>query len=129
MIQLNSYLKIIDNTGVNLVQCIKVLGTSNKSFARVGDVIIVSVKKVFPYYFSYQKKFKYYLKGSIQRALIVFSRGSLKRTEGIYLRFFFNAAILIDRKGVPGSNRIKVPVPMEVCKKYNSVGSISNFIV
>lgn len=129
MIQLTSYLKIVDNTGVNLVQCIKVLGTSNKKIARIGDIIIVSIKKIFPYYFSYQKKIKFYLKGSVQRALIVSSKSTLNRAKGIYLKIYCNGAVLVDNKGVPGSNRIKNPIPMEVCKKFNSVGSISNLII
>lgn len=129
MVQLNTFLRIVDNSGVSLVQCIKVLGTSDKRVAFVGDIVIVSVKKLLPFSFSYEKKVRHFLKGSVQRALIVFTRTSFKRCNGVYLKFFQNGAVLVDRKGIPGSNRIKSPIPMEICKQFNAVGSISNIIL
>ncbi|MEA3500545.1 MAG: 50S ribosomal protein L14 [Candidatus Marinimicrobia bacterium] len=106
MIQVESRLKVADNTGAKQVQCIKVPGGTRRRYATIGDVIVVSVKKAIP---SGTAK-----KGEIYRAVIVRTKKEVGRKDGTYIRFDENAAVLIDEQGEPSGTRIFGPVAREL---------------
>ena len=90
MIQVESMLKVADNTGAKKLQCIKVLGGNKKRYARLGDIFTVTVKEAVPH--STVKK------GEVLHAVLVRSKKETRRADGSYVRFDDNAAVIIDRK-------------------------------
>ncbi len=109
MIQTNSRLKVADNTGAKRVMCIRVLGGSRVRYARIGDLIIVSVKDAMP-----GGSVK---KGEVARAVVVRTKEGVKRSDGSSIRFDENAAVLIDDQGEPRGTRIFGPVTRELREK------------
>jgi len=109
MIQMQTVLKIADNSGARSVQCIKVLGGSKRRFARVGDIIVVSVKSALPN--------GRVSKGSVQRAVVVRTAYPVRRKDGLDVRFDANAAVIINTKGEPVGTRIFGPVTRELRDK------------
>ena len=110
MIQVESKLKVTDNSGAKKVQCIKVLGGYKRRYARVGDVIIVAVKEATPH-----TPIK---KGDVVRAVVVRTKKEIGREDGTYLRFDDNACVIIDKeKPEPKATRIFGPVPREIRRK------------
>ena len=109
MIQMQTNLDVADNSGARRVQCIKVLGGSMRRWATVGDVIVVSVKEAIP-----RGRVK---KGDVHRAVIVRTRFPVRRTDGSFLRFDRNAAVLISKEGEPIGTRIFGPVTRELRSK------------
>jgi len=107
MIQLNSVIPIIDNSGAKSVKCIKILKES--SFAGLGDTILVALQKVTP-----NKKVK---KGEVSKSLIIGLKKEIKREDGRTLKFSENAAILLNKKDMPQGSRILGLVPLELRKK------------
>lgn len=106
MIQVETVLDVADNSGAKKVQCIKVLGGSKRRYARVGDVITVSVKVAIP-----RGKVK---KGEVARAVVVRTRKETIRDDGSYIRFDSNAVVLINKQGEPIGTRIFGPVTREL---------------
>lgn len=106
MIQMNSMLKVADNSGAKRVQCIKVLGGSKRRTASVGDVIVVAVKDALPN--------AAIRKGNVERAVIVRTKKEYRRTDGTYIRFDDNACVLIDAAKNPKGKRIFGPVAREL---------------
>ncbi len=106
MIQVESRLRVADNTGARELMCIKVLGGSRKRYARVGDQIIATVKEAIP-----NGMVK---KGEVVKALVVRTKKSLKRDDGSYIRFDENAAVIIDEANNPQGTRIFGPVTREL---------------
>ncbi len=109
MIQVQSRLNVADNTGAKKVQCIKVLGGTGRRYARVGDVIVVSVKDAIP-----GGAVK---KGDISNAVIVRTKKEYRRRDGSYIRFDENAAVLIGTDKEPKGTRIFGPVARELREK------------
>jgi len=109
MIQERSILTVADNSGAKIIQCFRVLGATRRRYARIGDVIVASVKKAEP-----RKAIK---KKDIVRAVIIRQKQPLRRADGSYVRFDENAAILIDAKREPRATRIFGPVPREIKEK------------
>ena len=109
MIQQETRLRVADNTGAKEIMCIKVLGGSRRRFATLGDVIICSVKSVIP-----GSEVK---KKSIVRAVIVRVRQPSRRSDGSYIRFDSNAAVMIDADGNPIGTRIFGAVARELREK------------
>jgi len=109
MIQQESRLKVADNTGAKEVLCIKVLGGSRKKYAKVGDLIVVTVKKAIP-----ASNLK---KGEVHRAIIVRTKKEIKRRDGSYIRFDDNAAVIIDSNLEPRGTRVFGPVARELREK------------
>lgn len=109
MVQMQSYLKIADNTGAKEIMCIRVLGGSRKRYANIGDVIVASVKKAAP-----GGSVK---KGDIVRAVIVRSKKGVRRDDGSYIRFDENAAVIIKEDKNPSGTRIFGPVARELREK------------
>lgn len=109
MIQVESKLRVADNTGAKVVQCIKVLGGTGRRYARVGDVIVVAVKQAIP---GGMVK-----KGEISNAVVVRTKKEIGRPDGTYIRFDENAAVLINAQGEPNGTRIFGPVARELREK------------
>ncbi|MEJ6949573.1 50S ribosomal protein L14 [Natronospora cellulosivora (SeqCode)] len=109
MIQSESRLKVADNTGAREILCVKVLGGSRKRYARVGDVIVASVKEAIP---GGMVK-----KGEVVKAVVVRTKKEFKRPDGSYLRFDENAAVIIDNTNNPRGTRVFGPVARELRNK------------
>lgn len=106
MIQAFTRLNVADNTGAKEIMCIKVIGGSKRRYARVGDVIIASVKKAIP-----TAKVK---KGKVVKAVIVRTAKEIQRENGALIRFDDNAAVVLDDKREPVGTRIFGPIAREV---------------
>lgn len=106
MIQTQTVLEIADNSGARRVQCIKVLGGSHRRYARVGDIIKVSVKEAIP-----RGKVK---KGDVLNAVVVRTRQGVRRQDGSLIRFDENAAVLLNANKQPIGTRIFGPVTREL---------------
>jgi large subunit ribosomal protein L14 len=109
MIQQESRLRIADNTGAKEIQCIRVLGGSARRYGGVGDVIVASVKQATP--MSSVKK------GEVVRAVIVRTAKEYGRSDGSYIRFDENAAVILDDHQNPKGTRIFGPVGRELRDK------------
>lgn len=118
MVQMQSYLKVADNTGAKEIMCIRVLGGSRKRYANIGDVIVASVKKAAP-----GGSVK---KGDIIKAVIVRSKKGMRRDDGSYIRFDENAAVIIKEDKNPSGTRIFGPVARELREKeYTKILSLA----
>lgn len=106
MIQVQSYLDVADNSGARRVMCIKVLGGSHRRYARIGDVIKVTVKEAIP-----RGKVK---KGQVLNALVVRTKKGVRRNDGSLIRFDDNAAILLNNQAAPIGTRVFGPVTREL---------------
>ena len=109
MIQEETNLKVADNSGAKSVRCIRVLGGSDRRYAGVGDIIVVSVKSAIP-----GGTVK---KGEVSRAVIVRTVKETRRKDGSYIKFDENAAVLINNQNEPRGTRIFGPVARELREK------------
>ena len=116
MIQLQSYLKSADNTGAKQLQCIKVLGGTNRVYANIGDVIVCSVKEATPG--------GVVKKGDVVKAVIVRTKSGVHRKDGSIIRFDENAAVIIKDDNNPQGTRIFGPIARELREK-NYMKSLS----
>lgn len=122
MIQMQTRLTVADNTGARELMCIKVLGGSRRRFANVGDIIVCSVKNVIPG--SDVKK------GAVVRAVIVRCKQPTRRTDGSYVRFDSNAAVLIDNDKNPRGTRIFGAVARELRERnFMKIVSLASEVV
>ena len=106
MIQMQTTLKVADNSGARKVQCIKVLGGSHRRYAVIGDIIKVSIKEAIP-----RGKVK---KGDVYNAVVVRTAKGVRRSDGSLIRFDDNAAVLLNTKNEPIGTRIFGPVTREL---------------
>ena len=109
MIQMESYLKVADNTGAKEIHCIRVLGGSKRKYGNIGDVIVASVRKAAP-----GGTVK---KGEVVKAVIVRTKRGVRREDGTYVRFDENAAVIIKEDRNPRGTRIFGPVARELREK------------
>ncbi|MEL6746669.1 MAG: 50S ribosomal protein L14 [Pseudomonadota bacterium] len=109
MIQDETNLDVADNSGARRVQCIKVLGGSKRKYARVGDIIVVSVKEAIP-----KGRVK---KGQVMKAVVVRTAAPVHRADGSLIRFDRNAAVLVNNNKEPVGTRIFGPVTRELRAK------------
>lgn len=122
MIQQESRLKVADNTGAREILCIKVLGGSKRRYARIGDVITATVKQAIP-----EGTVK---KGEIVRAVIVRTKKEIRRSDGTYIKFDENAAVIIAEDKNPIGTRIFGPVARELRdKQYMRIVSLAPEVV
>ena len=122
MIQQESMVRIADNTGAKRALCIRVLGGTRRRYARVGDVIVVSIKDALP-----NAGVK---KGEVARAVIVRTVKEMRRKDGSYIRFDENAAVLINEGGEPRGTRIFGPVGRELReKRYMKIVSLAPEVI
>ena len=118
MIQQESILRIVDNTGAKSALCIRVLGGSGRRYASVGDVVVATVKDAIP-----NAGIK---KGEIVQAVVVRTAKETGRRDGTYIRFDDNAAVLINAQGEPVGTRIFGPVGRELReKRYMKIVSLA----
>jgi large subunit ribosomal protein L14 len=106
MIQTETVLEVADNSGARKVACIRVLGGSRRRYASVGDLIVVSVKDAIP-----NARVK---KGEVRRAVVVRTARAIARSDGSYIRFDDNAAVILDNQKEPIGTRIFGPVAREL---------------
>ncbi|HIE04202.1 MAG TPA: 50S ribosomal protein L14 [Candidatus Latescibacteria bacterium] len=110
MIQPYSRLRVADNTGAREVMCIQVLGGGNPKYARVGDVIVASVKDVLPG--------GSVRKGDVVKAVVVRTKKEVKREDGSLVRFDENAVVLVDDRMEPRGTRVFGPVARELRERH-----------
>lgn len=121
MIQHRTMLNVADNSGGKLVQCIKVLGGTRKRYARLGDIIVITVKIAEP-----RKLVK---KKEVHRALVVRQKAPFRRPDGSYIRFDDNAVVILEGQE-PKGGRIFGPVPREIKEKgFNKIASLAEELV
>ena len=106
MVQMESYLKVADNTGAKEIHCIRVLGGSKRKYGNIGDIIVASVRKATP-----GGTVK---KGDVVKAVIVRTTRGIRREDGSYVRFDENAAVIIKEDRNPRGTRIFGPVAREL---------------
>lgn len=106
MIQMQTELDVADNSGAKIVECIKVLGGSKRRYARVGDIIKITVKEAIP-----RGRVK---KGEVLFAVVVRTKSGVRRADGSLIRFDTNAAVLLNAKYEPIGTRIFGPVTREL---------------
>jgi len=109
MILVETLLDVADNSGAKKVKCFRLLGGSKRKYARIGDIIVCSVKEATPHA---QVK-----KGEVVKAVIVRTKKELRRKDGSYIRFDDNAAVLINDDNNPKGTRIFGPVARELREK------------
>ena len=118
MIQQMSELDVADNSGARRVRCIKVLGGTKRRYASLGDIIVVSIKEAVP-----DAKVK---KGDVKKAVVVRVKKEVRRSDGTYIRFDVNSAVLINEQGEPVGTRIFGPVARELrAKKFMKIVSLA----
>ena len=118
MIQFRTVLDVADNSGAKKVQCIKVLGGSRRRYARIGDVIVVTVRETDP-----RSAVK---KGEVKKAVVVRTRKEIRRPNGTYIKFDVNSAVLINDNREPLGTRIFGPVARELrAKKFMRILSLA----
>ena len=121
MLQLRSIVDVADNSGAKKVGIFKVLGGSGKKFARIGDIVVVSVKVAEP-----RKAVK---KKDILKAVVVRQRQPFRRKDGSYVRFDDNAVVILDGEE-PKGGRIFGPIPREIKEKgFNTIASLADEVV
>jgi len=108
MIQAETKLKVADNTGATIIECFKVLGGSRKRYAKIGDIIVASVKAAEPRGVVKKK--------AVVRAVIVRQKKSLRRKDGSYIRFDENAAVIVEGTD-PKGTRVFGPIAREIREK------------
>ena len=122
MIQMESYLKVADNTGAKEIHCIRVLGGSKRKYGNIGDVIVASVRKA-----STGGTVK---KGEVVKAVIVRTKRGVRREDGSYVRFDENAAVIIKEDKNPKGTRIFGPVARELRERdYMKILSLAPEVI
>ena len=115
-------LEVADNSGAKKVQCIKVMGGSHKRYARLGDIVVVSIKEALP-----EGNVK---KGTVAKAVVVRTKKDTRRPDGSYIRFDQNAVVLINPEGDPIGTRIFGPVARELrWKEFMKIVSLAPEVV
>ncbi|HNZ26548.1 MAG TPA: 50S ribosomal protein L14 [Spirochaetota bacterium] len=118
MIQMETMLKVADNSGAKMVKCIKVIGGSKRRYASIGDVIVVTVKECIP-----NSPIK---KGTVLKGVIVRINREYKRSDGSYIKFDDNAIVIIDANKNPKGTRVFGPVARELREKdYMKIVSLA----
>jgi len=122
MIQMQTRLEVADNSGAKTVMCIKVLGGTRRRYARIGDVIIASVKRAIP-----GSEVK---QGAVVRGVVVRQKSNLRRDDGSYVRFDTNAIVILDEEGNPKGTRIFGAVARELReRKFMKIISLAPEVV
>jgi large subunit ribosomal protein L14 len=118
VIQTQTYLDVADNSGAKKVMCIKVLGGTRRKYATLGDIIVVAVKEAIP-----NSKVK---KGDVMKAVIVRTSREIRRSDGSYIKFDANSAVLINAQKEPIGSRIFGPVARELrAKRFMKIISLA----
>lgn len=122
MIQPQTILKVIDNSGAKVIRCFRVLGGTRRRYAEIGDFIVASVQIAEP-----RREVK---KKAVVKAMVVRQKKAFRRKDGSYIRFNENAAVLINEKKEPLGNRIFGPIPREIKEKgYGKIAGLAPELV
>nr|YP_009397072.1 ribosomal protein L14 [Spyridia filamentosa]ARW66258.1 ribosomal protein L14 [Spyridia filamentosa] len=122
MIQTQSYLNIADNSGAKRIMCIQVLGTSNPSYGKIGDIIVGVVKDALP-----NMPVK---RSDVVRAVIVRTKKAMRRSDGMSIRFDDNAAVIINKENNPRGTRVFGPIAKELRdKNFSKIISLAPEVV
>ena len=122
MIQMQTRLDVADNTGARIVMAIRVLGVGNRYYAKLGDIVVGTVKKAMP-----GGNIK---TGEVVRGVVVRTRKPVRRTDGSYVRFDRNAIVLIDKQNNPRGTRIFGAVARELrAKNFMKIISLASEVV
>jgi len=122
MIQPQTILKVIDNSGAKVIRCFRVLGGTKRRYAEIGDFIVASVQIAEP-----RREVK---KKAVVKAMVVRQKKAFRRKDGSYIRFNENAAVLINEKKEPLGNRIFGPIPREIKEKgYSKIAGLAPELV
>ncbi len=122
MIQERTILNVADNSGARKIRCFRILGGTRRRYARIGDIFVASVQEAEP-----RKNVK---KKDVVKAVLVRSRAAYRRTDGSYVRFDDNAAVIIDAKKEPVATRIFGPMPRELkAKGFEKIMTMAEEIV
>ena len=123
MIQPRTMLKVVDNTGAKIIQCIQVSGSSRKRYAEIGEIIVAVVKEAEP-----RRIVKTH---EIVRALVIRQKKNFRRPDGSYIRFDDNAAVILEGKTKePKGGRITGPMPKEIKEKgFEKIASLAEEII
>lgn len=122
MLQAESWVKVADNSGAKMVEVFRIPGGTRKHYARLGEIVIASVKEAEP-----RKSVK---KKDIVKCVIIRTAAPVRRKDGSYIRFDSNAVVLINDKKDPVATRVFGPVPREIKeKKFDKVFSLAEEIV
>nr|YP_010760111.1 ribosomal protein L14 [Cuscuta indecora]WEY30025.1 ribosomal protein L14 [Cuscuta indecora] len=118
MIQSQTHLNVADNSGARKLMCIRIIGSSKRRYAHIGDIIVAVIKEAVP-----NMPLE---KSEVVRAVIVRTHKELKRENGILLRYDDNAAVIIDKEGNPKGTRIFGAIPRELRKfNFNKIVSLA----
>ncbi|HNR79941.1 MAG TPA: 50S ribosomal protein L14 [Mesotoga sp.] len=118
MVQLESYLKVADNSGARVIKVIQVTGGYRKRSGTIGDIVVAAVRDAAPH-----TDFK---KGDIVRAVLVRTAKEIRRPDGTYIRFDDNAAVIIDKQNQPRGTRVFGPVAREIRDKgFSKIASLA----
>jgi large subunit ribosomal protein L14 len=124
MIQMQTLMDVADNTGAKLVRCIRVLGSTRRRYAGLGDIVVVSVQKSIPGCPDAVKK------GKVTRGVIVRTKKPTRRPDGSYVRFDRNAIVLVDNDGNPRGTRIFGAIARELRdQKFMKIISLASEVV
>ena len=123
MIQTQTIVRITDNTGAKEGRVFKILGGTRRRYARIGDEVVLSVRKAEP-----RRQIK---KKAMLRAVVVRQKKAFRRKDGSYIRFDENAVVIIDKeKKEPIANRIFGPIPREMTERgYQKISSLAQEII
>nr|YP_010965084.1 ribosomal protein L14 [Brasiliopuntia brasiliensis]YP_010965433.1 ribosomal protein L14 [Miqueliopuntia miquelii]YP_010966548.1 ribosomal protein L14 [Opuntia macbridei]YP_010967190.1 ribosomal protein L14 [Opuntia quitensis]WNM91081.1 ribosomal protein L14 [Brasiliopuntia brasiliensis]WNM91516.1 ribosomal protein L14 [Miqueliopuntia miquelii]WNM92778.1 ribosomal protein L14 [Opuntia macbridei]WNM93490.1 ribosomal protein L14 [Opuntia quitensis]WRH31532.1 ribosomal protein L14 [Brasiliop len=117
MIQPQTHLNVADNSGARKLMCIRIIGASNRRYARIGDVIVAVIKKAIP-----STRLE---RSEVIRAVIVRTCKELKRDNGLLIRYDDNAAVIIDQKGDPKGSRVFGAIALELKKNFPKILSLA----
>ena len=131
MIISGTVLNVVDNTGILKARCIKIYGNTKKYYANIGDIILVvienySLKRGF---LLDKKKKDRFLKGKKHKALVIRVKKNYKRNYGIFIKFSDNAIIIINKRKMPLSKKIRGPVLYELLEKYPAIGVLARWLI
>ncbi len=127
MINPGTTFNVVDSTGILKARCIKVYGDTKKVYARIGDLVLVVVENYTlksGFLLDVKKKDKF-LKGKKHKALVVRLKVFYKRNNGIFIKFSDNAIVLVNKRRLPLSKKMKGPILYELLEKYPSIGILS----
>jgi len=122
MIQPQTILRVVDNSGAKVIRCFRVLGGTRRRYAELGDMIVASVQIAEP-----RREIK---KKAVVKAIVVRQKKAFRRKDGSYIRFSENAAILVNEKKEPIGNRIFGPIPKEIRERgYSKAAGLAPELV
>jgi len=127
MIYPETVVNVVDNTGILKARCIKIYGNSKKKYAKIGDIILVVVETytLKRGFLLDEKKKERFLKGKKHRALVIRTKFNYKRTNGIFIKFSDNSVVIINKRKLPLSKKIRGPLLYELLETYPAIGILA----